>query len=221
MLKVTAKITSKVEAQEQIGRAAAKVLNATLGGAFDSIADDMAEIIKNIILNSEFAKSFIGGELSGHLGVPQGEGQDRIEAIANKISQSLSIIQRSIQWQRGGRLTGGISIELDNDAFLDVIELPESKIITEKGEILEWLDWVLTEGDRVIIADYDVEFLIGKGRSGIAIMLPTDAVGWRVPSRFSGTIDDNWITREIKNNFGQLLGRMNEILLYRLKQAFR
>jgi hypothetical protein len=76
----------------------------------------------------------------------------------------------------------------------------EGSILTEKGEVLEWLRWLLTFGDRIIISEYQIHLISGKGRSGRGIMVADDASAWRVPPRFSGTIRNNWLTRAFKEN---------------------
>jgi hypothetical protein len=48
-------------------------------------------------------------------------------------------------------------------------------------------------GDITIIRDYQVEIKPGAGRSGNSIMVSGGS--WRVPPEFSGTLQNNWLTR--------------------------
>ena len=70
------------------------------------------------------------------------------------------------------------------------------------GNTVDWLRWLLTAGDTIVIADYQVMKEKGtplKGsRSGYALMVsPKMSKGFRVDPNHSGTIDDNWITRAL------------------------
>lgn len=60
---------------------------------------------------------------------------------------------------------------------------------------IPWLEWLLLEGDSVIIYDYSVEYGAGFGRSGGARM--KDGGFFKVNPIHSGTRDDNFITRAI------------------------
>lgn len=76
---------------------------------------------------------------------------------------------------------------------------------TSNGSVIPWLEWLLTQGDSVIISSYHIDFSKPResSRTGSAIMLPRGS--WRVPSEFSGTIEDNWITRAINKVSGNIL----------------
>ena len=74
--------------------------------------------------------------------------------------------------------------------------MPGGSVTTEAGASLPWLQWLLTAGDAIIVTGYSVEYSGSPtSRSGGAIMVPKGV--FKVDSSFSGTADDNFISRAI------------------------
>jgi hypothetical protein len=76
--------------------------------------------------------------------------------------------------------------------------LPEATYVTAKGTPIPWLDWLILQGDRIIVLGYDVDFDLtpaerARSRTGMALM--ERGSGWRVPPEFSGTAESNFLTR--------------------------
>ena len=67
-----------------------------------------------------------------------------------------------------------------------------------KSGDLHWLDWLLKRGDNMIISNYQYNPQTGLGRSGLGNMVGGGS--FRVPPQFSGTVDDNFITRAFLGN---------------------
>ena len=81
--------------------------------------------------------------------------------------------------------------------YSNLLSLSASKQIIEGGAI-PWLNWLLTLGDSIIIANFGVEY--GPfGRSGMARMTEKQRP-FKVDSAYSGNITDNFITRSIQMN---------------------
>jgi hypothetical protein len=65
-------------------------------------------------------------------------------------------------------------------------------------------DWLLLQGTRVVVSDYSVEEVESEdSRSGDAIMKKGGF--FRVDPEFAGTAFDNWITRVIISQAGEIL----------------
>ena len=75
-------------------------------------------------------------------------------------------------------------------------DIIKSLVRTEKGADLHWLDWLLTLGDKTIVIGYEYKPGTG-GRSGGGTM--TKGTAFRVSPSYSGTIEDNFITRAFSN----------------------
>ena len=71
-----------------------------------------------------------------------------------------------------------------------------------EGGRIPWLNWLLTAGDSILIANFGVEFG-SYGRTGKARMSGNFAP-YKVHSSFSGTPDNNFITRAIAAVYPQI-----------------
>jgi len=137
--------------------------------------------------------------LVAEFGIPYGEEgaivEDIIATITPFLKVSLALLGVSKEVLRTR-----ITITLLS-TVLDVLEeLPEGVTVTEKNATIEWLAATLF-GDvihDISVADFSVQYQVGKGRSGLAIMVPGD--GWTVPDEYSGSKDDNWLTQALTAN---------------------
>jgi hypothetical protein len=77
-----------------------------------------------------------------------------------------------------------------------VLQSIDGLIETEKDQLLHWTDWLLTQGDRIVINGWHYYRKNGKGRSGMGIMVKKGV--FRIPSMHSGVLGDNWLTRVIE-----------------------
>ena len=71
-----------------------------------------------------------------------------------------------------------------------------------KGRVtLEWLNWLLKEGDKIIVGNFGFEKITGRGRSSLGSMKKGGS--WRISPQHAGTEDDNFITRALGNKASQ------------------
>lgn len=127
--------------------------------------------------------------LSAHFGLPDGTAAPSVNAIVDAVVNAVNIKIQNVS----RTLTGGyVEFSYNGSDIYNLIGLPDGYVITEKGTSLPWLNWLLTMGDTVIVVGYEYVPSTG-GRSGGGTML--GGIAWRVPPQFSGTIDDNFITR--------------------------
>lgn len=95
-------------------------------------------------------------------------------------------------------LIGGFSLKFIPRAAIDATA-SATAVITEKGQSLPWLSWLLYEGTSPIVRDYDIKMGSNPfSRTGGAIMISSNK-NWRVPAAYAGTVTNNWITRAIEN----------------------
>ena len=135
------------------------------------------------------------GELRRDFGFRAGEnvGERVVKAVSGSIELTkLGSTSASLGGIRLQLLKGGIEFLLDKGFGA----------YDSNGNTVDWLRWLLTAGDTIVIADYQVMKEKGtplKGsRSGYALMVsPKMSKGFRVDPNHSGTIDDNWITRAL------------------------
>lgn len=153
----------------------------------------IGEIIEQAVMASPEAASLQGGDLQGELGVQN--PIRAIRAIIEALKRSI-IVTPAPFVSDGAGLRGGPTISVMPSSMKDLLSLPEASFLSN-GYVVAWLDWLLTKGDQVVIADW--HFWPGdfaESRTGLGIMEPTKS--WRVPSEFSGTSTGNWLIRAIR-----------------------
>jgi hypothetical protein len=167
-------------------------------------------LIARAIMEQPEYGSLLSGRLYGEFGIPDADVK-----VRRLLHQWLEEFQIQVsQWRIvGPRIVGGFSVSAVRADFGRVLSMPEAHQLTEKHELLPWLKWLLLEGDKIIIREhyYARAPLFEKySRTGRGIMISTLAGksgsnwkkglvsgGWRVPPQYSGTIDNNWITRAL------------------------
>lgn len=175
------------------------------------------------LVSSRHHVSLISGTLRAQFGIVN--PAPLLTAIIDAIRESVSakVIPPS------GDNFGGVEFGAFRADFSDALN---SGVATYKttgsrrfpgGVTLPWLQWLLFEGDRVVIPNYDILVAgaaspagytrrkVGRfasSRTGGAIMVKRDYVGksryhasqgrmgsgWRVPPEYAGTASRNWLT---------------------------
>jgi hypothetical protein len=130
------------------------------------------------------------GSLNAQFGLIPGTPDLAVDKIVNSVVDSTQIKIKKIN----DNLSGGIDFECQPSQFLNLLGLSEGHVITKKGADLHWLNWLLTLGDKTIVVGYNYE-PGSKGRSGGGTM--TKGRAFRVSPSFSGTVDNNFITRAL------------------------
>jgi hypothetical protein len=164
---------------------------------FASLQNDISSLIIKYITDQPEYSSLLGGQLQYEFGIPDPES--RLSEILDTIKSGAIVKNKPISI-KGDELIGGIKIQMIKKDFGDLLSLGASSFTTEKGDKLNWLQWLLLEGDSVIISDHI--FIFGPNstsRTGLGIMKEISGGFWRVPPEYSGTITNNWITRAIDN----------------------
>ena len=149
------------------------------------------------------------GNLKAELGVNRAEA--RLEAIVDTWVSGIAVKATQVKAINGINLKGNIVIGMVESTYADVLSLASSFIHTNKGVDLQWLKWLLTEGDKTIIRGYTVQVgnFSGKpSRTGLAVMVKaggglteqtslTSAPlhSWGVPKEFVGFPNNNFVTR--------------------------
>lgn len=188
-----------LESDKQIQDTVNQLLAQEVKKILPKITQSASQYIKNTIIDSiksqpEYS-SLLNGKLKYEFGLPDADA--RVSGILNALSQSLQVSVSQPTYNSSG-IKGGFTINMVKSDFSDIINLPEAIFQTENGSYLQWLKWLLLEGDNSIVFGY--KFILGQNpysRTGQGIMKPDMSGVWRVPPEFSGTQDNNWITRAI------------------------
>lgn len=161
------------------------------------IKKNLLSIIQTSIYNSSEYTSIISGDLKFQLGLIDG---------SSKINGLINIWTNNIQYSyqkptlTNNTIKSSFSVNMIKSDFSDVLGSDYANMVDNlRGYSLPWLKWLLLDGTAAIIDNYTITMGYNKySRTGNAIMTKTGGA-WRVPSQYSGTIDDNWITRSIQN----------------------
>lgn len=131
---------------------------------------------------------------SGTLKYDFGIDNDITSLLVSNIAEAIDVEYKPIQFSFKGFSTA-LTVYIPQDRINFIVNSHWwATVKTEKGEILPWLNWMLTAGDSVVIAGYSAVY--GNwGRSGGALMFKFN--NFQVNPAYSGTPTDNFITRAL------------------------
>ena len=137
-----------------------------------------------------------GGDLTG-----------KLSSIVEHWANSVQIIDEGVMSHQGdyGYFITLTAIKSDYSDVLSMDAAAFQSITTRKGphqgqkHEIEWLRWLLTKGQEYVVKQYVfTEKIESKVSRGGGLMIPKKAAaGWRVPKEYSGTMDDNFVTRAL------------------------
>lgn len=184
--------------ENRIKRAIADKINISMQAVIKKIRADIAKVIDDAIETCQEVKSLRGGLLQAELGVPSDKVEEIIKYIKTALVTSMVITYTPMPLHVG-RLSGRITLKLLPSDFIDnVINANGGSYTTDKGQVIPWLQWLLTLGDKVIVRDFQIDYFnTAKSRTGLAVIRKFKGRSWRVPPQFSGVKTDNMITRAI------------------------
>jgi hypothetical protein len=186
---------SNAEIVSRINSSLAKELNIAIKQAIPVLQQKITPIIQAALLSSPEINSLQNGILRAEFGLTSDPTDELIAAILSTISIRPLYAQKN----RGG----GIEITMQPSDYSNILGQSFAQQPIDGGS-LPWLSWLLTLGDTVIITDFGVEFGSFKtSRTGEAKM-SSKAAPYKVNSAFSGTLNDNFITRAINRVYPQI-----------------
>ena len=184
---------SNDEIKKQINAALAGQINKRLTKSIRKIETAIIPVVRGALMSSPEIASLKGGVLQAEFGLQS----DPTSQIVSAITESLNITFQKVN----KNLDGGFLLEMQPTSFSNVLSLSVAEQLIEGGRI-PWLNWLLTAGDSILIANFGVEFG-SYGRTGKARMSGNFAP-YKVHSSFSGTPDNNFITRAIAAVYPQI-----------------
>lgn len=184
----------------KINKALAKELNTSFRKKQARLLSSIKSIVWKAVFLSPECQSLSNGTLKLDFGLTQNPAS----LIADAVSSSVIVSVDPISAGGGSSISGGIKIYIQPNDYSNLLNSSFSKQPIESGGAIPWLEWLLLAGDSIIIADFGVEYSNQtKGRAGPARMSQAERP-FKVDSRFSGTKDNNFITRSIKRYFPEI-----------------
>jgi len=182
-------LESNAELEKRIRKGLAEDINKAIRSRIPQLESQLEPIFRSALRDSPEVNSLSNGLLRAEFGLENDPSNAIVEAVVSSLT---------VQWVKinPSNFSGGVTISLQPSDFANLLSLPEGKQEI-KGGSLPWLSWLLTLGDEIIITGYGVEFgSFPTTRTGEAKM-STKFAPYKVNSAFSGTIDDNFVTRAI------------------------
>jgi len=187
-------ITPVSQIKDKINESLSIQMNKILRSKQSFITKELQDSINGWILEQPEIISLLSSNpnsLAGQFGIPSGMVNSAVESIIYSIKNSIRIDFQPFD----KKLKGSFNINVQPDDFQDILSLGTGHVNYKDGD-LHWLDWLITLGSSIIVANYHYQPSGGRGRSGLGFM----SVGqsFRVSPSFSGTIDNNFITRALR-----------------------
>tara|TARA_R100000664_G_C2727431_1_gene118975 strand:+ start:251 stop:874 length:624 start_codon:yes stop_codon:yes gene_type:complete len=195
-------LESDAQIERMILREIAREVNRSFSRLKTKALGPIRQAIRSSLSSHPTISSLSGGKLRGDFGIPS--GVDVVSAIIESVTSSVDMTVVPVTAGRGV-LKGGITLTAQPSDYMNVLSLPTSTVVTEKGEVLPWLDWLLLKGDTIIVARYGVKYKGGTGRSGQATMKLNYNAPYKVDSQFSGTSTNNFITESIESANNEIM----------------
>lgn len=180
---------------DKINTALAKEINIAIKNSIPILRQKIIPVVRLSLAASPEIASLQNGILRAEFGLTSDPTPELIEAIL----ATFQIRPLYAQKNRGG----GIEIVMQPGDYSNIIGQSFAQQEIDGGS-LPWLNWLLTLGDSIIITGFGVEFGSFKtSRTGEAIM-STKVAPYKVNSAFSGTLNDNFITRAVNRVYPQI-----------------
>ena len=190
------------EFESDVIREVQKKMRSGLPRVGTSVEAQLRTLIRSRITSSDEYASSQNTSLKGEIGVPD---------ILSKIDSIIEIWLESIVVNTiipTGKRLGGLSIKAIRGDYGDVLASPHSVFeyvnSKQQSKSLEWLRWLLLEGDRPIVSDYFFKASPRGSRTGFGIMVRKSGRSWGVPSELAGTEEDNFVTRSLADIEGEI-----------------
>lgn len=149
----------------------------------------LAAIVEDALhSSSEWAALNAGGELEQLFCIPS--PAQSLFQIQRSIIDNISFTTKPVNIN-GMFITGGFSIGILSDSYSEVLSSTDISYITITGKRVPWLEWLLFYGGGI---------LIDKGtpvRTKRGTLIGRSTTDLRVPPAYSGTPNNNFLTRAL------------------------
>lgn len=168
--------------------------------------------IHDRIANCDVIRALHEGPLRYDLGLTA----DEVNVITTKIPEVISK-NVVVRVTTDGKNSVNLSVEMIRDGLQELLALPEASFIqtfsSNKETTIPWLEWLLTKGDSIVVAGYCVWYTPGNpnSRSGGAVMGKKGS--FRIPPQYSGTPENNFISRALEDIDDFIYDVINQFLL--------
>lgn len=179
--------------QKKVNQACADHLNKNIMTKGNALAAKFKSVVQGWLIDQPEIISLSTAapdSLMAQFGLAPGQGPMVTAQIIQAVKDSVRVQVRKFDIN----LRGGVDVSFQPSNFQNLLSLSSGHTTILNGD-LHWLNWLLTFGDTVIVTGYDYNAETGIGRSGLGNM--QEGGSWRVPPEFSGTLQNNFVTRAL------------------------
>lgn len=171
------------------------------------LSEKLHQLLYINFFKSETYISLTSGELRAEFGLDENSVNNLPELVKKLVSVTVMI--NSVP-----KVNNMVTISIGFSDYEDIDFSKDGMFVTEKGDIINWLWWLLSAGESEIatIDQYSVYLKQGQGRSHMAVMIKSVGQSYSVDGYFAGTPHDNWITRTLRENIGALTTIIKEVM---------
>lgn len=210
-MSITLKLLESVDQIESnILSALSDQFNASMKSKKNRMLQEIKTLIPSWISSQPEMQSLLSNDpssLIGQFGITSSP-ISIVNAIVSSVVNSTNIVIIPYDKKLKG---GGIELNIQPDNFSNLLGLSQGHSVYQDGD-LHWLDWLLNRGDETIVVGYQYNPQTGLGRSKLGNM--KNGGFFRVPPEFSGTEQNNFITRAlIGSNQEKQISKIFEMVL--------
>lgn len=151
-------------------------------------------VVKPVIVDAIYDCPEMESLRSGKLRYDLGVKADPTLLISWSVADTMKL-----QYAYSNQYIFNFSISVQPGRYENLLDLPQSVFISENGKKVPWLEWLLTNGTKVIMADFGVLYKEGAGRTDGAITVK-NVTPFMIDPAFAGVSGDNFISRALNKN---------------------
>ena len=224
MVKATSNATLSIKETDAIRKTINKRVGQKVKSSYSriesSIQDLVQEMARKQLMSSNVIQSVLAGRLKSDFGLSQGMASGAVKEIIEYISNNIEV---SFQPSNKTGSVATFSLNLLPMGVRGLTSLPEGNYSSTGkfgGGDVSWLTWLLTRGTQILIGDFFVfDNPEGKTRSGESVMqkVGKGSKPFRIDPGFSGTEDDNFVTRALN----PIIPQVKQTIFSKIKEGLK
>jgi len=187
----------------QIKKALYDIISPKILGGLKGLEKQIQDIVSAHIRKTAIYDNLLRDRIRFELGIP--ELRSLVDRVVEKYVDNIEV-------------TGSVSPKIDGTTLIvvfkreniiqELTQHPDSFLVTNRGQALPWLEWILLKGSEDVVLGYD--FLLGefgdRSRTGGGIMVKQNVGNWSVPTSVQGTEGTNFLSLGFTNSIAQIEG---------------
>lgn len=199
-------LTTQKEFNNWVLNELAKQLNNSFPKLSKNITNKIRVLLKTTITSTDAWDSLESGLLKSEFGL--NDSKSRLKEILEIWINNIEVVITPVV-VKNNNLLGNFTVRAIRSDFSDVLSSEAATLVSRGGNV-PWLRWLLLEGDKIILRNYEISYDLNsresaRSRTHKALMfkISNNHEGgqgpYQVPSEYSGTITNNFVTQAFDN----------------------